>query len=85
MFDHVLRVKVCDEKADIKSLQLLPPENQKVLRPPHHKAGKLVTQKPLDVVCLLCCYGDSHRVDGGLYQHLLSFIPRDGDGVEEDL
>ena len=78
-------MKVCDEKADIKSLHFLPPENKKVFRSPHHKAGKLVAQKLLYVVRLLCCYGDSHGVDAGLYQDSLPLVPGDGDGVEEEL
>ena len=41
---HLLGVEVGDEKADVISLDLLPPEDDEVLRPPHHKSHELVAQ-----------------------------------------
>ena len=85
VFQHLLRIKIRDEEADIITLDLLPPENEEVLGPPHHEAGELVAEKPLDVVCLLDCDGDSHRIDARLYENFLSLVPGDDDGVEENL
>ena len=44
MSQHLLGVEVGDEKADVISLDLLPPEDDKVLRPPHHESHELVAQ-----------------------------------------
>ena len=41
---HLLGVEVGDEEADVVSLDLLPPEDDKILRPPHHESHELVAQ-----------------------------------------
>ena len=41
---HLLGVEVGDEEANVVSLDLLPPEDDKVLRPPHHESHELVAQ-----------------------------------------
>ena len=56
--EHLLCVEVCDEKADVIVLDLLPPQDDKVLRPPHHESHELVAEKLLYVIGLLD--GDGH-------------------------
>ena len=55
---HLLGVEVGDQEADVVTLDLLPPQDDKVLRPPHHETHELVAQQLLYVICLLD--GDGH-------------------------
>ena len=50
---HLLRVEVGDEEADVVTLDLLPPQDDEVLRPPHHESHELVAEQLLYVVGLL--------------------------------
>ena len=51
--EHFLRVKVGDEKADVVALNFLPPQDDKVFRPPHHESHELVAEQLLYIVGLL--------------------------------
>ena len=51
--DHFLCVKVCDEKADVIALDLLSPQDDKVLCTPHHESHEHLAQQGVDVVQLL--------------------------------
>ena len=66
-------MKVCDEKADVVALNLLPPQDDKVLRTAHHEPHELVAEQLLHVVCLLDCDRDTHRVDARLNKNLRIF------------
>ena len=50
---HLLCVEVGDEEADVVTLDLLPPQDDEVLRPPHHESHELVAEQLLYVVGLL--------------------------------
>ena len=50
---HFLGVKVSDEEADVVALNLLPPQDDEVLRPPHHESHELVAEQLLYIVGLL--------------------------------
>ena len=50
---HLLRVEVGDEEADVVTLDLLPPQDDEVLRPSHHESHELVAEQLLYVVGLL--------------------------------
>ena len=41
---HLLSVEICDEEANVVSFDLLSPQDDKVLRPPHHETHELVAQ-----------------------------------------
>ena len=82
--EHLLCVEVCDEKADIVTLNLLPPQDYKVLGSPHHKTHELVTQKFLDVVSLFDGDRNSNRVNAWLYQDPFLLVPGDDHRVEEE-
>ena len=85
MSQHLLRVKVGDEEADVVALDLLPPQDHEVLRSPHHEAHELVAKQLLDVIRLFDCDRDPDRVDAGLYQDPLLLVPGHDDRVEEKL
>ena len=69
---HFLRVEVGDEKADVVALNLLPPQDDEVLRAAHHEPHELVAEQLLHVVRLLDCYRDPHRVNARLDKNLES-------------
>ena len=58
---HLLGVEVSDEKANVVSFDLLPPQDDEVLRPPHHESHELVTQQLLNVISLLDGNGHSEK------------------------
>ena len=55
---HLLRVEVGDEEADVVTLDLLPPQDDEVLRSAHHEAHELVAEQLLHVVRLFDCDRD---------------------------
>ena len=55
MSQHLIRVKVGDEEADVITLDLLPPQDDKVLSTAHHEPHELVAEQLLHVVRLLDC------------------------------
>ena len=50
---HLLSVEVGDEEADVVTLDLLPPQDDEVLRAAHHEAHELVAEQLLHVIRLL--------------------------------
>ena len=52
---HLFSVKVGDEEADVITLDLLPPQDDKVLGTAHHEPHELVAEQLLHVVRLLDC------------------------------
>ena len=58
--EHFLCVEVCDEKADVIALDLLPPQDDKVLRPPHHESHEHLAEQRVDIVQLLDGNGHPH-------------------------
>ena len=50
---HLLRVEVGDEEADVVTLDLLPPQDDEVFRPPHHESHELVAEQLLYIIGLL--------------------------------
>ena len=52
---HLFSVKVGDEEADVIALDLLPPQDDKVLGTAHHEPHELVAEQLLHVVRLLDC------------------------------
>ena len=52
---HLFSVKVGDEEADVITLDLLPPQDDKVLSTAHHEPHELVAEQLLHVVRLLDC------------------------------
>ena len=58
--EHFLRVKVGDEKADVVALNFLPPQDDKVFRPPHHESHEHLAQEGVDIVQLLDGNGHPH-------------------------
>ena len=50
---HLLRVEVGDQEADVVTLDLLPPQDDEVLRPSHHETHELVAEQLLYIVGLL--------------------------------
>ena len=67
---HLLGVKVGDKEADVVALNLLPPQDDEVLRAAHHEPHELVAEQLLHVVGLLDCYRDPHRVNARLNKNL---------------
>ena len=57
---HFLRVEVRDEKADIVTLNLLSPQDDKVLRSSHHESHEHLAEQGVDIVQLLDGNGHSH-------------------------
>ena len=82
MSEHFLSVKIGDEKADIIALNLLSPQDDKVLGSSHHESHEHLAEQGVDIIQLLNGDGDPDRVDAGLYHDLLLLIPRDDDGVK---
>ena len=52
---HLFSVKVGDEEANVIALDLLPPQDDKVLGTAHHEPHELVAEQLLHVVRLLDC------------------------------
>ena len=52
---HLFSVKVGDEEADVITLNLLPPQDDKVLSTAHHEPHELVAEQLLHVIRLLDC------------------------------
>ena len=55
---HLLGVEVGDQEADVVTLDLLPPQDDEVLRAAHHEAHELVAEQLLHVVRLFDCDRD---------------------------
>ena len=58
--EHFLCVEVGDEKTDVIALDLLSPQDDKVLCPSHHESHEHLAQQRVDVVQLLDGDGDPH-------------------------
>ena len=67
---HLLCVEVGDEEADVVTLDLLPPQDDEVLRAAHHEAHELVAEQLLHIIRLLDRDRDPDRVDAGLDEDL---------------
>ena len=78
-------MKVCDEKADVVALNLLPPQDDEVLCSPHHEAHEHPAEQAVNVVQLLDGDGDPHRIDAGLYQNFLLLVPGYDNRVQKQL
>lgn len=63
MFEHLLRVEIGNQKADMVSIDRFPPQYDKILRSHHHKSHELFTQYFFDLVRLLDHNANSYRVD----------------------
>ena len=58
--EHFLSVKIGDKKADIVTLNLLSPQDDKVLRSSHHESHEHLAEEGVDIVQLLDGNGHSH-------------------------
>lgn len=62
MFIHLFSVKVGDEKRDVVALNRFPSQDEEALGTHHHEAGELVTENLLNLIGLLDCDADTHRI-----------------------